>query len=416
MAEQRVKLLVQKRTSLKAQLTTLSNLLDKGGLDNAALKLRVARLTELFHSFEDYNDELAILDSSDVHQSEFLNLQERFYSIAGKVENILNPAGTSSVSAGTSSDDVCSDNTSTVATGRKRRIKLPEAPLPTFDGKFEGWLAFKNAFTSMIGSQSDLSDTDKLHYLKSALTGEAANKIKIFSNDGIEFSGAWKLLEKSYEVKRVLISRHLSLIINLPVLDKESTSGLMKLADDAQQHVASLNTLGVTVSPEMIVHVIESKLPKNTLDKWETTLERDEFPKPEQIYEFLYKAAVCASRREKSKVSDSEIGKGGPPAKRMRNGPSNKTFVARASRNCVACKTKQHLLYQCEKFRQLSVDQRMETVRNARLCYNCLRSHRGTPCKFSGCTICQKRHNTLLHSEKYAKGLEIAKPETPQSK
>lgn len=161
----------------------------------------------------------------------------------------------------------------------------------------------------MIGSQIDLSDIDKLHYLKSALTGDAANKIKIFSVDGINYAKAWELLVRAYEVKRVLISRHMSLILNSPVLDKETTDGLSKLADDMQQHIASLSTLGVSVGPEMIVHIIKSKMPKHTLEKWEATLERDEVPTLEQVYEFLYKTAVCASKRERSKLSDVNANK-----------------------------------------------------------------------------------------------------------
>jgi len=38
------------------------------------------------------------------------------------------------------------------------------------------------------------------------------------------------------------------------------------------------------------------------------TLERDDFPKLE-IYEFLYKTAVCASKREKSKEIESDRNK-----------------------------------------------------------------------------------------------------------
>lgn len=67
---------------------------------------------------------------------------------------------------------------------------MPEASLPTFDGKFKGWLLFKNTFRNMIDSQMDLSNIDKLHYLKSALIGEAASKIKIFIIDGINYSNA----------------------------------------------------------------------------------------------------------------------------------------------------------------------------------------------------------------------------------
>ena len=284
-----------------------------------------------------------------------------------------------------------------VGTNRKRRIKLPEAALPTFDGKYEAWLAFKNAFTSMIGSQTDLTDIDKLHYLKSALTGEAANKVKIFAIEGISYTRAWELLERSYEVKRILISRHIASILNLHCLDKETTNGITKLADDAQQHIASLNSLGVNISPEILVHLLENKLPKVTLEKWEATLERDEFPKLDQLYEFLYKTAVCVSRREKTKGAESERNKKEPSYKKRRDSPQNRAFMLKLPRNCIACKFSRHPLYICDKFKQLPVTERIKLVRNAKICYNCLRSHRGSPCKFSNCTICQKRHNTLLH-------------------
>ena len=46
---------------------------------------------------------------------------------------------------------------------KTQRVKLLEVPLPTFDGKVENWLSFKNAFRNMIGSRTDLSDIDKLH-------------------------------------------------------------------------------------------------------------------------------------------------------------------------------------------------------------------------------------------------------------
>lgn len=181
----------------------------------------------------------------------------------------------------------------------------------------------------------------------------------------------------------------------MPTLEKETTNGLSKLADDTQ-HIATLNALGVSVGPEMIVHILESKLPKVTSEKWEASLERDEFPTLDQMYEFLYKTAVCASRRERVKSVDSEKGIGEPPVKKKRNYSSNQVFLLNESRNCIACKIKRHPLYMCDKFKQLSVPKRIKTVKNAKVCYNCLRSHRDSPCKFSSCTIFQKRHNTLL--------------------
>jgi len=62
---------------------------------------------------------------------------------------------------------------------------------------------------------------EKLQYLQSALAREAVNKIKILTIKRTNYRKAWDLLKHAYEVKRVLISRHLSLLINLPILEKK---------------------------------------------------------------------------------------------------------------------------------------------------------------------------------------------------
>lgn len=186
----RIKFLLQKRTSLKSQITNLTNLLDNDKLDNATLKLRIVRLTQIYHAFEDYSDELAILEPDEGHQNEFVNIQERFYNLAGRIENIMNAAITSSASSGRSSEEARFENVGIITSVQKRRIKLPEASLPTFDGKYENWLSFKNAFHNMIGSQIDLSDVDKLYYLNRHLSMKQPTKVKIFAIDGINFTNA----------------------------------------------------------------------------------------------------------------------------------------------------------------------------------------------------------------------------------
>lgn len=127
----KIKLLIQKRTSLKSQIINLTNLLEKEKLDNTALRLCITRLTELFRAFEEHNDELAILDLNESHQDEFTNIQEHFYTLASKIENILNP--TSSSIANSSNSEVRIEETASITSSRKRRIKLSEAPLPIFD-------------------------------------------------------------------------------------------------------------------------------------------------------------------------------------------------------------------------------------------------------------------------------------------
>lgn len=148
-----------------------------------------------------------------------------------------------------------------------------------------------------------------------------------------------------------MISRHLSLLLNLPVLERESTDGISKLADDTQQHVASLAALGVNVGSEILVNLLESKLPKNTAERWEETLDRDDFPKIDDLYEFLYRTAVRVSKRIREVVrrDDNKIA---PPIKIKRARIANKTFVVSVTNKCAACKNKQHPLFNCDKFKQ----------------------------------------------------------------
>lgn len=122
-----------------------------------------------------------------------------------------------------------------------------------------------------------------------------------------------------------------------------------------------------------------------------------------QMYEFLYKSAVCASKCKRSRITETEKDKHNFPAKKKQKIQTSRAFMTSASNPCAACKTKNHPLYLCNAFKQMLVQQRIETVKIAQLCYNCLRSHKNKPCKFSNCSICQKRHNTLLHLEKFAK-------------
>jgi len=138
------------------------------------------------------------------------------------------------------------------------------------------------------------------------------------------------------------------------VLDKETTIGLQKLANEIQQHVATLNSLGVSVGHEIIVHILENKLPKSTLEKWKTSLEKDKFPKPDQLYEFLYKTAIVASKCEKSKNVEIE----NHPVKRRQVGPAKQIFTVNTSRDCPICKTTPSVL-----MREIQAIVRTETYR-----------------------------------------------------
>ena len=87
-------------------------------------------------------------------------------------------------------------------------------------------------------------------------------------------------------------------------------------------------------------------------------------------------------------------------------------YHSQATTNCPKC-SENHGIFNCSDFNSLSMEDRVQFVKNNKLCFNCLRTgHSSKDCKSkSEDRICKKRHNTLLHRPLALKKDEV----TPQS-
>ena len=70
---------------------------------------------------------------------------------------------------------------------------------------------------------------------------------------------------------------------------------------------------------------------------------------------------------------------------------------------CIICKNNHHFAH-CSNFKSKSIPQRIEFVKAAKRCYNCLGNHFSSKCTSEKrCTVCNKKHNTSLHIVNYKK-------------
>ncbi|KAK9687803.1 putative peptidase (DUF1758) [Popillia japonica] len=77
------------------------------------------------------------------------------------------------------------------------------------------------------------------------------------------------------------------------------------------------------------------------------------------------------------------------------------SHISRQEIHCGLCKDN-HFIYQCSKFLNMSVEERTNQVKAAKLCLNCLRSgHTSKNCNSSHCRKCNSKHNTLLHQTEH---------------
>ena len=87
-------------------------------------------------------------------------------------------------------------------TERDIQIRLPKIELPTFSGSYEEWCTFNDTFLSLIHNNSQLSNIQKFHYLKSALKGNAASVIHSFEITSKNYKESWDLLKSRFDNKR----------------------------------------------------------------------------------------------------------------------------------------------------------------------------------------------------------------------
>lgn len=150
---------------------------------------------------------------------------------------------------------------------------------------------------------------------------------------------------------------------------------------------------------DLIIHIIISKLDATTSKAWETSIPDKEVPNLKSLTDFLSKRCQ-ALEAISGKLSNNNQSNNMFPNKSK---DSLTTNVAVSNVSCPQCKGN-HPIYFCEAFLQLSVENRVQTVKKARLCSNCLRStsHQAKSCTSGSCRKCHKKHNTLIHVAKSA--------------
>ena len=165
-----------KRGTYKAQITRYRQFIEEYKLkepDLIKLNVRVDKFKSIFAEFDRVSDDLEFLDEEHDHATETFQIEEFYLDLITESEHLKQSARTiphNDFADENEAQDTIIERSST-ATVTKRRIKLPEASLPKFSGKYEDWLSYKDGFESMILNQNDLNKIEKLQYLKSAITG-----------------------------------------------------------------------------------------------------------------------------------------------------------------------------------------------------------------------------------------------------
>ncbi|XP_057662250.1 uncharacterized protein LOC130897427 [Diorhabda carinulata] len=279
-----------------------------------------------------------------------------------------------------------------------QNVLLPKLKLLSFDGEFHHWLQFKTNFKTIICDNTNLNENQKFQFLKASLEGYASRFIEGLDSTDKPFERAWNLLGERFDKKQFLIDSHFKSILSVQNIVRENYIQFRKLLDENSKHLTSLEGLELTkdiLYDSFIIYIVSNKLDKNTIRDWKEMKYHSELPTLDEFMNFLKDKSDILQCLDESQQSTKSIGN----LSKNKNNPVHMLLSTNKSLSCNYCK-QAHTIYKCPQFSALNVDTKIHKIKNLHLCENCLLAgHDKQNCKHGKCTICKRKHNTLLHKQ-----------------
>ncbi|XP_017469235.1 PREDICTED: uncharacterized protein LOC108361179 [Rhagoletis zephyria] len=293
-------------------------------------------------------------------------------------------ASTKSVPAAASTDHVLNTH-SALLDGRSVDLKIDPLVIPVFDGRMCNWLAFKDAFETLV-HKSSYPEAFKLGKLRQSVNSKEVPLIGGVYSGGYE--EVWRALKDRYDNKKQLAEIHVTRFLNLKLSTEESAKSLLAIVDTVHESLRALRVMEVPVDKwdALAVPIVTSKLPTITKRDWSMRCSSHEIPLLEDLLKFLEKRAhsLC----QETSIESVRL---------PRTVKSN--VVSTVDGKCAHCHGI-HRITRCPTLAAMSPGARFEAVKGSKLCYNCLRAgHSSKQCSSGGCRNCGRQHNTLFCRE-----------------
>ncbi|XP_076278422.1 uncharacterized protein LOC143208163 [Lasioglossum baleicum] len=390
-----VKHLVTRQRDTGRLISRILPNLKKMGKDNVSIELldvKISKLNEYWMDFKAIHGHL--LDQEDYDPELYDSIDEKYdrqLSALNAWIKSLRPAPTAACSTATSTASNHDDP------DLESDAKLPKLQLPTFSGDIHQWESFRDQFLSSVHNKKRLSKVNKLTYLKSCLTGEAARMLDRTPITESNYDGAWQALVRRFGNPRVLSATHMRRLISCPSINKPSPSEYKRLIDEFIQTRKSFAALGKPIEEwdEWFAFLLTEKLDETTRLAWEATLAvPTAVPRFDALEDFLENRSHSLTSMRSAESSK--------PSSTSRHvlavNAEEPTPKGQGGRRCPLC-SGTHTLGTCNQFQKLSAAKRRDLVSSKELCFSCFASGHQLPhcTSIYRCRVCGQQHHTTLH-------------------
>ena len=287
---------------------------------------------------------------------------------------------------------------------------LPTIEVPKFSGDLLDWSSFWVAFKSTIEDRSELSNNQKLHYLRQAISDP---ELQLLLHSPAETPNFYtevveelkERFDKTREIHK-LLSRTLADLSS----PKYTRADLRKLVDLVKRNISSLKATKQYDLDSFLSSILFSVLPSRLQTSWAQHTKKEKgVPPISKLLLFLREHAEtlpAAGPTTPSQGADNTTNRRTGAKKPERRETPQRSRGAHATSpatsykwDCALCKPDKHPLHLCPKWATLSIPQRLGHIQSKSLCSNCLAGgHITSACKSTyRCRDCGQPHHTTIH-------------------
>lgn len=152
-------------------------------------------------------------------------------------------------------------------------FKMPQLPIPHFNGQYTEWPSFYDSFLQ-YHNHDQLTNNHKFQFLKGALSAKVKSLIGYLDITAENYDTAWNALIDRYNNKRVLFSNYMEKFLNQPTITNETADELQTLHDVSRACIFAIEKLDINAKECGVVfaHILIKKLPHSTRLEWEKQL------------------------------------------------------------------------------------------------------------------------------------------------
>jgi hypothetical protein len=165
--------------------------------------------------------------------------------------------------------------------------RLPEIPLPQFNGNLHNWATFRDRFTALVDTRPGLAKIDKLYYLIGCVKDSATDAIRGIPVSVDNYELVLNTLSNRFDRPRLLATSLIEKLLSAPASHQESFTDLNNFVKVFEESIALLNSLQIPDLGSFILFSIAFRcLPDMSRKLFESSLPST-YPSVDDVLKFV---------------------------------------------------------------------------------------------------------------------------------